>query len=211
MNSFSVQEILKNDNRSLVVLVKHYNNKYILKIPREKNRRKWIQLTTLYRNSEVKKNFLNLLKLRKLDFTSNLPLLYGEKRRKGRVVDSFILYSYLAGEKISTAFYPKLFTEIRKLHEKGYLHGDFHSSNFLVTNGQISFLDTAFRVNILGKLGCCYEMIYFERNNRTDSELLGVHRQFVKDNYGKRCLFLASCWYDWLSVWRSIKRLLRKR
>lgn len=210
IKNLQVSEYLKDDKRSLVALFLHDKDKLIFKIPREKNRRKWIRLTTLYRNSEVKRNFLNLLKLQQLGIVSNVPLLFAEKRRNGTVTDSFIIYSYLKGERIGADDYQHLIKEIDKLYRKGYLHGDFHSRNFLKTDdNRIAFLDTAFRRNFFGSIGRCYEMLYFSRKDKRNVQLHRLHKQFFKENYSGLSLFLAYCLHGWLEIWRAVKRIIR--
>ncbi len=207
--SLNILNILKDDNRSFVALFEYKGNKHVFKIPREKNTRKWIRFTTLYRKSEVMKNYLNLLKLQQLGISTNKPIICGEKRDKGKVIDSFIIYSYLEGESITVDDYPLLIKEIQRIHSLGRLHGDFHSKNFLQTEDRISFLDTNFRLNLFGNLGKCYEMVYFLRNDRTDESLRPIHREFIYNKCKSISLFLANAFYDWLEIWRSIKRWIR--
>lgn len=206
----NITEILKNDKRSYVATLEHKKQSYVLKIPRDKNHRKWIGFTTFYRRSEVKKVFDNLTRLKNLGFNTNSPIICGEIRKKGMVTDSFLIYSYVDGKPVTKAEYPQLIKEIKRLHSYGRLHGDFHSQNFIVQNGEIFFLDTAFRRNLLGSLGRCYEMVYFLQNRNTDKSLLNEHREYLS-GFSKSLLAIAFSYFRYLSTWKKFKRSYLRR
>lgn len=210
LSSFRILEILKDDHRSLVALIKYHGEKYIFKIPREKNRRKWIRFTTIYRKSEVEKTITNLIKLKSLGIASNDPVLFAEKRKRNFTVDSFIIYSNVEGKNISKMNYNSLMAETEKLHQKGYIHGDFHSSNFLYSANKIYFLDTSLKKNIWGSLGSAYEMIYFLRNKNTLQALKQDHREYINHRFNKIPLFVAHTVFCYVTLWRRFKRLVFK-
>ncbi len=202
----SAKKVLKDANRSLVVLINYKNKPYLLKIPRDKNRRKWNRLTTLYRSSEARKSFFNLKKMQQLGFHSNSPLIFGEKKSFGMVVDSFIICSYIEGKNPGVNDYYQLMKEIDKMHDQGYLHGDFHTDNFLVTKEGISFLDTALKKNYMGCIARCFEMAYFDVKIN-DKVLKDMHRQYLNSHFNKFYIFIAESYYKWLKTWRKIKRV----
>ncbi len=196
---------LKDDKRSYVAIFERYDKSYVLKVPRDKNRRQWIRFTTLYRRSEVKKMFDNLIKIKFMKINTNTPVVCGEKRVNGMVIDSYLIYSYIDGRPIRKAEYPHLIGEIKRLHNQGYLHGDFHSKNFITQDGKIFFLDTTFRKNLLGSLGCAYEMVYFHYNKNTDRSLLLRHEETLTE-FSKLVIFIATTYYKWLKSWKYFKR-----
>ena len=57
-------KILKDDKRSLVKLIKINSIEYVLKIPREKNNRKWQRFVNIFRGSDSFRNFYMMKKLK---------------------------------------------------------------------------------------------------------------------------------------------------
>lgn len=227
LSIFNVHEILKDDRRSFIAVINVPSSllninqpetgtesphlKLIIKIPKEKNRRKWIRFTTLYRNSEVRKTFSNLLQMKEIGLKCNEPLLFAEKRKAGKVVDSFIIYSYIEGNPVDRKGYYILLDEMKKLHNKGYIHGDFHSMNFLQSDEDVYFLDTSLRLNIFASFGRCYEMVYFLKSKCTVDELKKLHLDYIKKNYGKLSLTVAFAYSKWMQFRKKVKLFFRKR
>ena len=51
--------------------------------------------------------------------------------------------------------------ELQKIHSMGYLHGDSHIDNFLITpNKEIYIIDSKFQKNKYGKFRQIFEMMY---------------------------------------------------
>ena len=126
------------------------------------------------------------------------------------VVDSFSLYTYLQGEKIESQHHSLLLHEIQKLHSHGYLHGDFHDCNFLVTKDGIAFIDTSFKPILFSSLSKCVEMIYFSFSLELSNPLRQVHDRYIFENFTPLCRKIAVLYFNWLNHWRCFKRGLRR-
>ena len=155
---------VKNSARSRVLLFDHAGKKIILKSPREKNRRKWIRFTTLYRKGEAFKAIDNMVKLERLGIESNRPLLAMEKRRFGMVVDSWMFYEYLPGEVCREEHYPDVVKKLKEIHAKHILHGDAQIENFLTSGNHVLTIDCNPKPALFGNISRCYEYFYLERS-----------------------------------------------
>ena len=79
--NYDILEILKDDKRSLVMLIDINKNKYVLKVPREKNKRKWQRFISIFRGGESMREFLQLEKLKKYNFNAPAPLIAIEEKK----------------------------------------------------------------------------------------------------------------------------------
>lgn len=55
-NDYTVLCTLKDDRRSLVQLIRINGKRYVLKVPREKNRRKWQRFLSIFRGEKVQES-----------------------------------------------------------------------------------------------------------------------------------------------------------
>lgn len=168
---FRVVKDLKNDERSKVVLIDIDGEKYIHKTPKEKNKRIWQRITSLIRGSESKREYENYLRIKKSGFKGPVPIMYWERKIFGVCVDSFLVSSYLSGKPATQKDLGIVEKELRKIHEKGYLHGDSQLSNFIVENNEIYLIDAKLMKNKYGKAGEVYEFIYLEESCHTDIDI----------------------------------------
>ena len=159
-----IEKEVKNSARSRVLLLDHAGKKMILKSPREKNKRKWIRFTTLYRRGEAFKAIDNMVKLERLGIQSNRPLLAMEKRRFGMVVDSWMLYEYLPGEVCRESNYPDVVKKLKEIHAKHILHGDAQIENFLISGNHVLTIDCNPKKALFGNISRFYEYFYLERS-----------------------------------------------
>lgn len=130
---YNKKKVLKNNQRSKVRIIKVEDKKYVLKVPKEKNNRTWIRITTWFRDGEAFKNIKGMLTYKELGIPSTEPVMAAEKRKKGMVVDSWLLYEYLKGKPClgHEEYYPMVIEKLKEIHAKGYLHGDPQIRNFL--------------------------------------------------------------------------------
>lgn len=161
---FKVIKDLKNDDRSKVTLIDIDGNKYIYKIPKEKNKRIWQRITSLIRGSESKREYENYLRIKENGFKGPVPIIYWERKIFGICVDSFLVSSYLSGKPATQKNLNIVEKELRKIHARGYLHGDSQLSNFIVENNEIYLIDAKLMKNKYGKAGEAYEFIYLEES-----------------------------------------------
>lgn len=86
------------------------------------------------------------------------------------MVDSYLVYSYLEGEEGTTKDIELISKELKRIHNKGYLHGDSQVMNFLINGNTVYLIDTKLMKNRYGKFGEIYEFIYLEESCDKDIE-----------------------------------------
>lgn len=167
---YNIERVLKNDQRSYVAIVNIDGEKYVLKKPIEKNRRKWQRFLSIFRGSASKREYENIQKINKLGFNGAIPYLVVEKKIGPCVVDSYLLYSYLEGKEGRTEDIALISEELKKIHRRGYLHGDSQVMNFLINGNTVYLIDTKLMRNRYGKFGEVFEFIYLEESCDRDIE-----------------------------------------
>jgi ADP-heptose:LPS heptosyltransferase len=198
-----LQEI-KNNRRSRVLLITYNGGLAVLKSPREKNHRKWIRFTTLYRQGEAFKVIRNLNKLERMGIVSNKPLLAMEKRRFGMVVDSWLLYEYLEGRHCRESDYPSVANLLARIHAKNMLHGDPHINNFLRSHGQVVTIDCNPKFPLFGTASKVYEYLYLQHSAP------GIE-QYFKLTVNSGSYRLAALYSNLYWSWRRHKKSSRQR
>lgn len=161
---YDIIEVFKNDQRSYVALIEIDGKKYVLKRPIEKNTRKWQRFLSIFRGSESKREYENIRRINELGFNGATPYLAVEEKKGLMVVDSYLLYSYLEGREGKTKDVELISKELKKIHQKGYLHGDSQVMNFLINGEKAYLIDTKLMRNKYGKFGEVYEFIYLEES-----------------------------------------------
>lgn len=161
---FTILKILKDDNRSYVLLIEVDGESYVYKVPREKNRRVWQRFLSLFRGSESRREYNNSLKRSKLGFQGATPIMYWEKRVFGMSFDSFFISSYLEGRSATISDLSLVRDELERIHKKGYLHGDSQLDNFMILKEEVYLIDVKLIRNKYGKAGEIYEFIYLEES-----------------------------------------------
>ncbi|MGL6115215.1 MAG: lipopolysaccharide core heptose(II) kinase RfaY [Cetobacterium sp.] len=163
--NYSIIQVLKEDNRSKVLLIEIEKKLYVYKVPIEKNSRKWQQFISLFRGGESQREFKNLKKIAEIGLKAPLPVLYWEKRILGMVVDSYLVSTYIEGNPGEKEDVEKIGKFLEEIHSKGFLHGDSQLPNFMVQgNEEIYLIDAKLQKNIYGPFGRVYEFIYLEES-----------------------------------------------
>ncbi len=193
---------LKNNSRSLLVLIDYEGKPILLKNPREKNTRKWIRFTTLYRKGEAFKNLSNLADLAKLQIKSNKPLLAMQKRRWGMVVDSWLVYEFKSGVPSGEAQYPDVVRKLKNFHDHNLLHGDAQIENFIVAENSIITLDAHLKTPLLGSISKFLEYLYLQKSAP------GIERFFDLDT-GSLAYRIAAAYSRLYWSWRAFKKKKR--
>lgn len=81
-------------------------------------------------------------KLNELNIPTTTPVMAAEKRIKGMVKDSWLMYEYLEGENCQDqSRLSDVVKLLGKIHRQGYLHGDAQIRNFLYAKGGIAVID----------------------------------------------------------------------
>lgn len=157
-NNPKIEKILKKDHRSYVFTFMYQNKLYVYKEPIEKNTREWQRFLAIFRGRESKREFKQMQKINSLGFKTATPIFY-EK--------NFLVYEYVDGRKpfINENEINLVVEELKKIHSKGFLHGDSHLANFLITNkNEIYIIDSKFQKNKYGKFGEIFELMYLEKS-----------------------------------------------
>lgn len=193
--------ILKNDKRSFVKVIGIKGNTYVLKIPREKNNRKWQRIINIFRGSDSFRSFQMMSKLEKLGIESTKAIIAAEKRTPF-VVDSLLVMELLEGEEIHEEYYPKVIEKLEEIHKKGYLHGDSQIQNFMLKDDKIYSIDLRLQKNIYGSIGKMYEFIYLRESCKE-----------IDEHYDKirNCLSFKIAWFwkKWLYLHGDIRKILK--
>ena len=193
--------ILKDDKRSLVKIIKMNGNNYVLKVPREKNNRKWQRIINIFRGSDSFRSFQMMNKLEGLGIESTKAIIAAEKRTPF-VVDSLLVMDLLNGEEIHKEYYLKVIEKLGDIHKKGYLHGDSQIQNFMLKDDKIYSIDLRLQKNIYGNIGKMYEFIYLRESCKEIDEYY--------DEIRNRWSFkIAWLWKKWLYLHGDIRKILK--
>lgn len=162
---------LKNDLRSLVLYIeincgeiKEEFKNVVLKIPREKNERKWQQFLSIFRGSEAKREFYNCKLIEKNGFLGAKPLVAVEKKHGILVIDSYFVLSYIEGRHASFNDIDTVLQTLYHIHDEGYTHGDAQLANFMIKEKKVYVIDCKLEKNFFGIINKIEEFIYFEKS-----------------------------------------------
>lgn len=194
-------KVLKDDKRSLVKIIKMNDKNYVLKIPREKNKRKWQRVINIFRGSDSFRNFKMMEKLKKMGILSTEAVLALEKRNPF-LVDSLLIMELLEGEKITEKNYLDVIETLKKLHLKGYLHGDSQIQNFMLKNGEIYLIDLRLQKNIYGSIGRMYEFVYLRESCKNIDNYYDSIRNKISFK-------IAVYWKKWLYLHGDIRKIIK--
>ncbi|WP_320045742.1 lipopolysaccharide core heptose(II) kinase RfaY [uncultured Ilyobacter sp.] len=161
---YRVIKVLKNDQRSRVELIEYKQEKLVLKIPLEKNRRQWQRFLSAFRGSSSKREYENCVKILSKGFLGAEPVLVIDKKTGPLVKESYFVSKFIEGHEGKFQHLKEIGEELNKIHDAGYLHGDSQLVNFMVSNGKIYLIDCKLKKNRFGKFGSRYEFIYLEES-----------------------------------------------
>ena len=168
---YKVIEELKNDSRSLVLYIeincekiKEEFKKVVLKIPREKNERKWQQFLSIFRGSESKREFYNCKLIEENGFFGAKPLVAVEKKHGIIVTESYFVLSYIDGKHASFNDIDTVLQTLYHIHDEGYTHGDAQLANFMIKDEKVYIIDCKLARNYFGIIKKIEEFIYFEKS-----------------------------------------------
>lgn len=189
---YSLLRILKDTNRSYVVLIEMDGKQFVCKEPREKNRRKWQRFLSIFRGSESKREGQQMLEIEKRGFSGPSFQFAYEKKIGPMVTHSFLIYSYIDAEEINLKNAEQAFFYLKKIHEAGFLHGDSQISNFLIHGEKMYIIDSKFKKNYYGALGKAYELYYFELS--CPEIVFSINREEISYKIAKKWKDLKECW-----------------
>lgn len=200
---YSVIRTLKDDNRSLVQLIRINGKRYIFKVPKEKNRRKWQRFLSIFRGGESIRECQHLENIVLNGFNAPKPFLAVEKKKFGMTVDSFSVSEYIESRESTIEDLDIICTSLKEIHKKGFLHGDSQMANFLLTEGRTYLIDCKLLKNIYGKFGEMYEFIYLEESCLVD----------LKDYVDKNSFWFkgAKMLNSYLHWWGRFRKKIRNK
>jgi len=162
--AFNVVSVFKDDRRTYIARIEIAGRELVCKIPYGRNQRRWERFLTLLREGETFRHFRSMAQLLKLGFRAPEPVLAAQRRSRGMVVDSWLLYRFVEGKKAGSGDAGPITRELLRLHEMGYLRRDPHAKNYLVADGGIVFVDSRLtRPRVLNHLRTRLELAKYLR------------------------------------------------
>ncbi|MBQ3437456.1 MAG: lipopolysaccharide biosynthesis protein [Fusobacterium sp.] len=186
-------KILKDDHRSLVYTFSFENRIYVYKEPKEKNRRKWQKILSIFRGRESKREYKQMEKILNLGLKTAIPIFYTK---------DYLIYEFVKGTKPKESDLDLVIETLKKIHSLGYLHGDSHLDNFIIDEkNEIYIIDSKFQKNKYGKFGEMFELMYLEES---------VSRVIV---FEKKNIYYegASLLRKYLTFLSKLKNIIRRR
>jgi len=162
--------ILKNTKRNYVSEIEINNTSYIFKEPRNEYIIPQRKFFTLLKKGEA---LTTLINVNEAIINDNLieyakPLLAIVKRKHG-----MICYSTLVQEKINindSRELNKMVEVTKKIHSKGYYHGDCNPSNFMTSKDKVKILDTQAKKMTFGNYRAHYDMLTMKLDSYQEME-----------------------------------------
>ena len=162
--------ILKNTKRNYVSEIQIDNTSYIFKEPRNEYIIPQRKIFTLFKKGEALTTLINVYKAiindNLLEYAK--PLLAIVKRKNG-----MICYSALIQEKINindSRELDKMVEVTKKIHNKGYYHGDCNPSNFMTSKDEVKILDTQAKKMSFGNYRAHYDMLTMKIDSYQEME-----------------------------------------
>lgn len=146
---FKTLKILKKTPRNYVAVIEIEGEKYVLKSPKNEQKRKWMNFLTKFKLGEAYETFKNVNQIID-EGLDELYIIFAAivKRENGKIKESYIITEYIDGEYFKnylsiTDEDKKLIIEsLKKLHSYGVYHGDANHTNFIEQNRKIRIIDT---------------------------------------------------------------------
>ncbi|WP_319369854.1 lipopolysaccharide core heptose(II) kinase RfaY [uncultured Ilyobacter sp.] len=198
--NYKVIKLLKNDQRSKVELIKYGEEKLVLKVPLEKDRRRWQRLLSVFRGSSSKREYENCNKILSKGFLGAEPVIAIEKKAGPFVIESCFVSKFIEGQEGNFQHVKEIGKELDRIHNSGYLHGDSQLVNFMVSVHGIYLIDCKLKKNIFGKFGSRYEFIYLEESCPEKIDI------YEKDDIYYRGAKLLNTYLHW---WGRTRKKLR--
>jgi hypothetical protein len=166
-------------------------------------RRRWVQLTSIYRGGEGARAFRNIRRLQAAGLPVPEPVLTLERKRWGFVVASWHAYRYLEGRVCTCADADLIARALKDLHEHGWVHRDPHVRNFLREGDRASIIDCAKARPWRSTYAQRYDLVLL---NKCCPGARDVYPGFSASDwrYG-----MAQRHNNWVVRWRRVKRTVR--
>ena len=187
--NYKIEKILKDTVRNYVAIINIDQEKYILKSPKAENIIPQRKFMTLFKKGEALNTLININKAREKGIKEFVDI-YGAivKRKKGMIIESYILMEYIEGKALDSLEEIEEVMEVtKKLHKNNIYHGDLNTSNFLKDKkGMMRILDSQAKEekNIYFKRW--YDILTFKEDILTIEKCFEVEKNYLireKDIY----------------------------
>ena len=160
--------IFKNTKRNYVSEIQINNISYIFKEPRNECIIPQRKFFTLFKKGEALTTLINVNKAISEDNLTEYakPFLAIVKRKNG-----MICYSAFIQEKINIETdrnLDKMIEITKKIHSKGYYHGDCNPSNFITSKDEVKILDTQAKKMGFGNYRAHYDILTMKMDSYND-------------------------------------------
>ena len=169
-NDYKTIKILKDTKRNYVSAIEIDGNNYIVKEPRNEYIIPQRKLMSFFKKGEALTTLININKLINTYKIKEYvrPLMAITKRRNGMIVYSLLLMERVVGAEERNL--EILVNLMKKIHKKGFYHGDFNPSNFLNSNGKLFILDTQGKEMFFGNYRAHYDMLTMKMDSYKEME-----------------------------------------
>jgi tRNA A-37 threonylcarbamoyl transferase component Bud32 len=207
-SSESPFHVFRDDGRSRVTAFKYKDKDYVLRIPHEKNKRKWLRFRSLYMKGESRRLIMNMSVLHSRGLPVPKPLLYMERRRFGMIFESRAVYEMAWGHPVkkkrdSEDLLRAWVKTVMNLHKTGFIHRDPNLNNFLEDNGRIRMIDCSSVRPLRFRLQVMYDLVLV-KNSAPD-----FFKKEMPEYYSKPLFRIALYFNNIEKSLRKIKGFLR--
>lgn len=187
------------------------DEKYVVKSPRNEHRIPQRKVQTLFKEGEALTTLKNVNGLIEKGFHEFVrPLMAIVKRSSGMIVDSFLVMEYVEGRRPEREEISLVVDFGRRLHKAKCYHGDFNTSNFLMTEDGLKTIDTQGKGFSFGSYRKHYEVMTFSKDLLILEYGMDGEKLF---DYSKDLYYYLAHWmkgFKNLSVVSEIKRVKKK-
>lgn len=164
-NKIDIFQEFKVTQRNYVAGVLYNGEKYVLKSPRNEHRIPQRKLQTLFKEGEALTTLKNINELIDEGFKEFVkPLMALVKRKNGMIVDSYLIMDYIEGRHLKRDEISQVVDFGKRLHLAKHYHGDFNTSNFMMTDKGLKTIDTQGKKLSFGTYHKHYEVMTFSRD-----------------------------------------------
>ena len=162
---------MKDSKRNYVSEIEIEGNNFIIKEPRNEYIIPQRKIMTLFKKGEAVSTLININRLiDEYRFKEYARPFLAIVRRKNKMINySLLLMEKIEGKKEEENL-DILIELIKKIHKKGFYHGDFNPSNFLNSNGKIFILDTQGKKMFFGNYRAHYDMLTMKMDTYKEME-----------------------------------------
>lgn len=165
-------DVLKENRRSYIAVIEWNKRKYIIKESRNEYKLIQRKVMSLFKKGEFVVTLENINRLIYEEDLKEYAEPYGAiiKRKNGMICYNLMLMEYV-GEEIFPDTLENMMKIIKKIHKKGYYHGDFNPSNFILKpNGELKIVDTQGKKMGFGNYRAHYDILTMKMDSFPELE-----------------------------------------